>query len=171
MMALELLHLGETVLALHGRQSGLSNADCWPCVCLQVSCVTRLVLQDCGCPSLQGLLSHLPSLAVLALPFNKLTSLDGLSTAAGSSSLVELDVSHNLLGSWQSRWLEGCNALTSLDASFNIIAQPADLQALARWEGRTMPDVCTTCPHCCASSVIHPTGSQVQPQSDGLVSV
>jgi len=137
-VALELLYWGQRMLALHGRQSSLSCADCCVCVCLQVSCVTRLVLQDCGCPSLQGLLSHLPSLAVLAMPFNKLTSLDSLSMAAGSSSLVELDVSHNLIGSWQSRWLEGCHALTSLDASFNIIAQPADLRALARWEGRTM---------------------------------
>jgi len=31
-----------------------------------------------------------------------------------------------------------------------------------------MPDVCTTCRHCYASSVMHPSGSQVQPQSDVL---
>lgn len=94
--------------------------------------LTRLSLQDCGCRNFVGLLGHLPSLVVLDLPFNKLSSLDGLAQAAPGNKLAQLDVSHNNISTWSSTWLQDCTALTALDASCNHSTQPADLQPLVR---------------------------------------
>lgn len=101
-------------------------------VTLQLQGLTRLCLPDCGCSHFAGLLSHLPSLVVLALPFNKITSLEGLAVAAPTHKLAELDVSHNRISSWSSAWLSGCVALTTLDASFNATTQPTELLGLTR---------------------------------------
>jgi Leucine-rich repeat (LRR) protein len=101
-------------------------------VSLQLSVLTRLSLQDCGCSSFAGLLCHLPNLVALALPFNSTTSLEGLAQSATGNKLAVLDVSHNSIRTWAGSWLQGCTALTALDASCNKIAQPADLQALSR---------------------------------------
>jgi Leucine-rich repeat (LRR) protein len=97
---------------------------------LQLDALTRLSLQDCGCSIVSSLLRHLPNLVVLALPFNKLTSLEGLAQSAPGNKLAELDVSHNILSTWSNSWLADCNALTSLDAACNNIEQPADLKPL-----------------------------------------
>lgn len=102
-------------------------------MCLQLSALTRLSLQDCGCSSFAGLLCHLPNLAVLALPFNSITSLVGLAQPTTGSKLAVLDVSHNSIATWACSWLQDCTALTALDASCNKIGQPADLQALSRY--------------------------------------
>jgi Leucine-rich repeat (LRR) protein len=121
---------------LQGAWSRLADTESVSCrtgaaCCLQLQSLTRLSLQDCGCSSFHGLLSHLPSLQELALPFNKLTSLQGLDNAAEGNRLLVLDVSHNSISAWDSTWLAGCSALTSLDLACNSITQPADLQTLS----------------------------------------
>lgn len=103
-----------------------------PLCCLQLHTLTRLSLQDCGLSTFAGLLAHLPSLSVLALPCNSITSLDGLTQSAAGNCLAELDVSHNQISTWSHSWLEGCTALTALDASCNASTQPEDVQPLVR---------------------------------------
>jgi Leucine-rich repeat (LRR) protein len=99
---------------------------------VQLDALTHLALQDCGCSSFASLLRHLPNLVVLALPFNKLTSLTGLAQSAPGNRLAELDVSHNNLSTWSSSWLADCSALTLLDAACNNIQQPTDLKPLVK---------------------------------------
>lgn len=93
--------------------------------------MTFLSLQDCGLQRFDVLLSHLPRLASLVLSFNRLTSLHGLVPAEALCPLTRLDVSHNLLSSWDRQWLAGCaGSLAVLHASHNLLAQPKDLQHL-----------------------------------------
>jgi Leucine-rich repeat (LRR) protein len=104
-----------------------------PVLLSQLHTLTQLYLQDCGLSSFAGLLRHLPSLSVLALPFNHITSLAGLADGAASNALAELDVSHNQIGLWSESWLADCTALTALDASCNVSTQPGDLQPVVRY--------------------------------------
>lgn len=120
-----------THVLVQRRRQAESNF-CYNVLPLQLDSLTRLSLQDCGCRSFVGLLGYLPSLVVLALPFNKLSSLEGLAQAAPGNKLAELDVSHNNISAWSGTWLQDCTALTALDASCNHSTQPADLRPLVR---------------------------------------
>jgi hypothetical protein len=126
---------------LQPRQQAESDCCC-NVLPLQLDSLTRLSLQDCGCRSFAGLLGYLPSLEVLALPFNKLTSLEGLAQAAPGNKLAQLDVSFNNISAWSSSWLQDCTALTALDASCNHSTQPAELQPLVRCAAVQFQSMC-----------------------------
>jgi Leucine-rich repeat (LRR) protein len=67
------------------------------------------------------------------LSFNKLTGLEDLLPHGCSvCQLTSLDVGHNQISSWQSRWLAGCCQLAVLDASHNSLTDISHLQQLTR---------------------------------------
>jgi Leucine-rich repeat (LRR) protein len=105
---------------------------------LQLFSLTHLSLHDCGLSSCSGLLGRLPALHSLVLSFNQLTGLEDLLPHGCSvCQLTSLDVCHNHISSWQSRWLAGCCQLAVLDVSHNSLADIGHLQQLTRCE-RTM---------------------------------